>query len=50
MRRSKKLPLEAEANQGKLLTWTKVVPSTRVTLFRKQGVPTARVTLPAETS
>ena len=50
MRRSKKLPLEAEANQRKLFTWTKVVPPTRVTLFRKQGVPTARVTLPAETS
>ena len=44
MRRSKKLPLEAEANQRKLFTWTKVVPPTRVTLFRKQGVPTARVT------
>jgi hypothetical protein len=44
MRKSEKLPLEAEANQRKLFT------STRVTLFRKQGVPTARVTLPAETS
>ena len=42
MRMSKKLPLEAEANQRKLFTWTKVVPPTRVTLFRKQGVPTSR--------
>jgi hypothetical protein len=50
MRRSKKLPLEAEANQCKLFTWTKVVLPTRVTLFCKQGVPTARVTLPAKTS
>ena len=49
MRRSKKLPLEAEANKRKLFTWTKVVPPTRVTLFRKQGVPTARVIVPAET-
>ena len=49
MRRSKKLPLEAEANKSKLFTWTKVVPPTRVTLFRKQGVPTARVIVPAET-
>jgi hypothetical protein len=50
MRKSKKLPLEAEANQRKLFTWTKVVPPTGVTLFRKQGVATARVTLPAERS
>ena len=41
MRRSKTLPLEAEANQRKLFKWTKVAPPTRVTLFRKQGVPTA---------
>jgi hypothetical protein len=37
-------------SRDKLFTWTKVVCPTRVTLFRKQGVPTARVTLPAETS
>jgi hypothetical protein len=42
MRKSKKLPLEAEANQRKLFTWTKVVPPTGVTLFRKQGDPTSR--------
>jgi hypothetical protein len=49
MRRSKKLPLEAEANQRKLFTLPKGVPPIRVTLFRKQGVSTARVTLPTET-
>jgi hypothetical protein len=50
MRRSKNLPLEAEANQRKMFAWTKVVPPTRLSLFRKQGVPTTRVTLLAEKS
>ena len=56
MSRSKKLPLDAEANHAtqSLLQGSSSYESpgneVGVTLFRKKGVPTARVTLPAETS
>ena len=38
MRSSEKL--SAAVSRDKLFTWIKVVPPTRVTLFRKQGNPT----------
>ena len=52
MRRSKKLPLGAEGKQRKRTVYMdKCCPSYKgIILFRKQGVPTARVTVPAETS